>query len=999
MLKLDWTKKNSSTFRVASTKRTMLSLPLLLLTFIISFFFSSYITEATFAAPGDPSSNVVTLEISPIDETKTDYRMYFNAADSTYGQFGTVGIRANVKTPNNYGYSLYVRSNTKGAEFLNINPDFANSGAVIKPLQNSCEVVSASGSGWQEMNRYGWSTNWNPTTARGTFNPMSTIDTRIKRRINATNNDGENTEIYIGALVNDNIMHGTYSSTLVFTALPNSLADISVDYVLHYDLNGGTPDAVTFPDQTVGGIYYTPTNISINTNVPVKTPFDFAGWDTDRNATVPTYVYSNGTVTPSTITVTNEETTLYAIWAPKSYNLVFNANGGNGAPATITRSSTEYEETFNIPTSQIPTKYDPNHPTMNMIFYGYATTAGTHVAEYEYKNGSFTPSTITIPASAPTVTLYAIWGGEFENAFEEADVDMTMQNMTKSICDDVPTPQTPQDSPFANLVDVRDNKEYKIAKLPDGRCWMAEDLKLTTTNTLTSNDTNIVPGHTFNLPTAQSSGTTQWAANGNNIYYNPAESESVYYSAYSATAGTYTNVAGAEDFYYESVCPKGWRLPSGGPNERSYSEYYNLHLALGSSGEAWLQPPFSASKNGLYRSGSGTYYIGQQFHLLTGTASHESGSTGATYSYIIEINNRWGITFNNNQAAGTTGSSIGYHGNYGGFAIRCINNDSVKSMQKFTSADANAMSIGDTLTLYDERDNKEYTVSKFADGQVWMGGNLALGNNGTTIELNSQNSNLNPTTTFILPVSASGTWNDGTNAKRAASRFVNGVADGVVYSTNASGSNNAYDSNHVYATVKKIAGISTGNYYSYWTATAGSGGLFVSGNATESICPKGWRLPVGGVDYNNLYTLRSSYSAMNAAPYNFTLEGYRASGNMADKGTYGLYTTSTATSSTVSTTFGLDSTGMTTLTTARQYRYNGKSVRCIFDPSAAQQQSSKASPLGVSEGTDSFLSDNGPAIIIATTAGIAVTASSLFIALIVKKKKDDEDKNENPELN
>lgn len=38
-----------------------------------------------------------------------------------------------------------------------------------------------------------------------------------------------------------------------------------------------------------------------------------------------------------------------------------------------------------------------------------------------------------------------------------------------------------------------------------------------------------------------------------------------------------------------------------------------------------------------------------------------------------------------------------------------------------------------------------------------------------------------------------------------------------------------------------------GGYYSWFTATAGTGKAdMASGNAASSICPKGWRLPTGG---------------------------------------------------------------------------------------------------------------------------------------------------------
>ena len=97
-----------------------------------------------------------------------------------------------------------------------------------------------------------------------------------------------------------------------------------------------------------------------------------------------------------------------------------------------------------------------------------------------------------------------------------------------------------------------------------------------------------------------------------------------------------------------------------------------------------------------------------------------------------------------------------------------------------------------------------------------------------------------------------------------------------------------------------------GNYYSWPAATAGSGNnVSSSGDATDSICPANWRLPLSSSTYNetpgsfyyllNQYGLTSSSTSgnnnINTSPLYFVRSGYvdpnRSLLNIA--GDYGFY--------------------------------------------------------------------------------------------------------------
>ena len=73
-----------------------------------------------------------------------------------------------------------------------------------------------------------------------------------------------------------------------------------------------------------------------------------------------------------------------------------------------------------------------------------------------------------------------------------------------------------------------------------------------------------------------------------------------------------------------------------------------------------------------------------------------------------------------------------------------------------------------------------------------------------------------------------------------------------------------------------------GGYYSFYTATAGTGGTgFTSGNAPSSVCPKGWRLPTSN-EFSTLFNYYNTSSLLNGVP-GFAFTGYARNGDIAQK--------------------------------------------------------------------------------------------------------------------
>jgi uncharacterized protein (TIGR02145 family) len=117
-----------------------------------------------------------------------------------------------------------------------------------------------------------------------------------------------------------------------------------------------------------------------------------------------------------------------------------------------------------------------------------------------------------------------------------------------------------------DLIDMRDDKYYKIRRLDDGNCWMVDNLALAGSQTLESALSDI-DNKTYALgAVANPNGSSP--CNSLNTTDFPQRCGYHYYWAY-ATAGSTITSGDAPN----SVCPKNWRLPV-------YGEYTTLRTVL-----------------------------------------------------------------------------------------------------------------------------------------------------------------------------------------------------------------------------------------------------------------------------------------------------------------------------------------------------------------------------------------------------------------------------------
>ena len=174
-----------------------------------------------------------------------------------------------------------------------------------------------------------------------------------------------------------------------------------------------------------------------------------------------------------------------------------------------------------------------------------------------------------------------------------------------------------------NLIDNRDRRTYKIAKLKDDNIWLAENLDLgrtALTKDLTSSNTNIstsVTASTFN-DWAKTTGTSSYASaefilltsanTENHLEIDPVSGTSygVLYNYCAATVGTICTSNSYSVASYD-ICPAGWRLPVGGENGEyvvlynttDYNSFENMRASIESGGAGFsLAGYFSTSPTG-----------------------------------------------------------------------------------------------------------------------------------------------------------------------------------------------------------------------------------------------------------------------------------------------------------------------------------------------------------------------------------------------------------------
>ena len=230
----------------------------------------------------------------------------------------------------------------------------------------------------------------------------------------------------------------------------------------------------------------------------------------------------------------------------------------------------------------------------------------------------------------------------------------TMQQMTPAICTATTTPNRaataldtdgshygdPNYAPTKTLVDTRDNNTYTVSKLADGKCWMTQNLRIID-KTITPADSDVTANYT--IPASSISGFNTYDIS--NAY---VDSDDGFYTWYTATAGTGTQSMSSGNTAV-SICPKGWRLPTGGDDGEFKIFYNNYH-----SFSALRSNPVNLTL----------------FGYVDNSSRRNQGSLGIYWSSTVHSDRfAYYLVLNMNSSGVLPASdSYKYHGN----SIRCI---------------------------------------------------------------------------------------------------------------------------------------------------------------------------------------------------------------------------------------------------------------------------------------------------------------------------------------
>ena len=369
-----------------------------------------------------------------------------------------------------------------------------------------------------------------------------------------------------------------------------------------------------------------------------------------------------------------------------------------------------------------------------------------------------------------------------------------------------------------------------------------------------------------------------------------------------------------------------------------------------------------------------TYGLVPQY--WTRVASRPSGTTDMDEG--SSFTTTYAIYTTSNQHAGTYNGQVKYvltHPSYQPYVYYMQEVDKWK----------NAIALEESVQAIDMRDGKKYWVTKLKDGNIWMAQNLDLDIGGTnTAPLNSNNTDIsttasgsgvytdgytendgvwtwNPVSTAITSnyhvsnTTVSPAWGNNNTAPYSAEG-----GDTYYYTSNTTGNDTRYNSlqdcKNASHTEDECKRYFAGNYYNWTAAIASNNSTNIGSTAEEiasnSICPKGWRLPnasqtdnvnnefgrmlygegitaalSNGNESVGYYDGATSFNKLRSNPYYFVRSGGIVGGALYNSGVYGDYWSSTVSSSTGAYLLALIGTGI--YPARNDVRYVGWSVRCL----------------------------------------------------------------------
>ena len=370
-----------------------------------------------------------------------------------------------------------------------------------------------------------------------------------------------------------------------------------------------------------------------------------------------------------------------------------------------------------------------------------------------------------------------------------------------------------------------------------------------------------------------------------------------------------------------------------------------------------------------------SYYINPLTQSITCSTETDSSCTGWTSSYA---NNQWGYRIDSGtsytsmtsavssaqsikttSAAANTSNTTVYFGakldnsiptgSYAGVTLTFVATTNpvplvigdieyLQDLYGISNADKTtlltSMTENQAYSLKDNRDEQSYYVAKLADGNIWFLDNLRLDLTNSTVMTNLTPATTNASDTALNCLTGRTTGCTSPYTTAAASESMasdytvayNSTTYKDYVSSNAL--NNWGNGSHKYGVLYNYCASSAGSYC--YAQGASPDGV----NASEDICPAGWRMPTGNStgEWGALDSLINNRTASDSASIqarlSLPLSGSFRYGSASGQGSYSYGWSSTRLSGSSMYHFLAINTG--TDATANDFRNYGRSVRCLF---------------------------------------------------------------------
>ena len=162
------------------------------------------------SAASQSATTTVNVTIDPVISITASPNIEMDITPTTSGQFRTANGNVVISTNNVKGYTTYITSNTTETSLK--QPAATGVSAVIPTVSASGTTISGNGWGWSND-----ASQFNPVKATGT-----TDNSTVFSRTTSATPTGDNKTLTIGASATTSVPSGTYSNTLLLTAVTNN---------------------------------------------------------------------------------------------------------------------------------------------------------------------------------------------------------------------------------------------------------------------------------------------------------------------------------------------------------------------------------------------------------------------------------------------------------------------------------------------------------------------------------------------------------------------------------------------------------------------------------------------------------------------------------------------------------------------------------------------------------------------------------------------------------